>query len=174
MTFRPCLVCGQPSPQSRCPAHRTKDTRRRTGPGEASHDQIWRKLSTQARRASPFCVDCGAVEGLTTDHLLPKVDYPELVHAIENVAVRCRSCNSRRGTKFAEADAQAVLDRLTASHTRRPTKQGAERIAAAQRALRTRGEAPDPAHHMPPGEAKFESLSPAGRPAVAGSGASKP
>lgn len=152
--MRPCIACGEPSPQSRCPAHRTKDARRRTGQGEAAYDPVWRALSRRARRDSPYCVDCGAVNDLTSDHLIPKSIAPELVHAIENIAVRCRPCNSRRSTKFATADAHAVLDRLRASHQRHPTRAARDRIAAAERAL-TLGTNPQPGYIMPRREANF-------------------
>lgn len=172
--MRPCIDCGQPSPQSRCPDHRRrKDNRRRTGPGEAAYDPVWRRLSAAARRASPFCESCGSVESLTVDHVVPKSVCPELVHSLENCRVLCRTCNSRRGVKFAAEEVQAVIDRLTTAYNRQPTRGGRERINAARRAI-TRGEAPSPDPCTPPGEAKFESLSPAGQSAVAGSGASKP
>ena len=70
MIARPCIDCGEPSPQSRCQQHRAKDTRRRKGKGEAAYDPVWRKLSTQARRASPWRESCGSVENLTRDHTI--------------------------------------------------------------------------------------------------------
>ncbi len=144
MTLRPCLVCGQPAANTRCDEHRVKDTRRaRRRPGQAAHDPRWRALSNQARRAQPWCDDCGAVNDLTCDHVVPKSVAPELVHCIENVAVRCRSCNSIRGnTGYTDDDAQRVLAALTATYRRHPTRAGRERIAAAERALLTWGDAP--------------------------------
>lgn len=167
--MRPCLVCGRVTEGSRCPDHqprtpRSKDTRRRKGKGQAAYDPIWRKLSTQARRASPFCIDCGAVDDLTCDHIIPKSIAPELVHAIENVAVRCRTCNTRKGSEFAAADAREVLARLIAHH-RHPSTVGRRRIAAAEAAL-TRGDAPGPGGHPDRGEAKSQLLTEDGvRPA---------
>lgn len=152
--MRPCIECGTPSPQSRCRTHRTKDTRRRKGKGESAYDPVWRALSRRARRDSPWCVECGAVDDLTSDHLIPKSIAPELVHAIENIAVRCRPCNSRRSTKFATADAQAVLNRLHTTYQRHPTRAARDRIAAAERAL-TPGGNPQSSHLMPRGEANF-------------------
>ncbi|WP_225037991.1 HNH endonuclease [Mycobacterium canetti] len=111
MTLKPCLICGQPAANTRCDQHRPKNNRtaRRTR-GQAAHDPHWRAISTQARRAQPWCDDCGSASDLTADHILPKTVAPELVHCRENIAVRCRSCNSRRGTTgYNEDDAQRVL-----------------------------------------------------------------
>lgn len=142
MTLRPCLVCGEPSAGPRCAEHTVTDTRVRKAKGQAAHDPVWRKLSTKARKQQPWCQDCGAREDLTADHVIPKSLAPELVHAIENLIVRCRSCNSRRGaTGFTGAEAAEVIARLQSTYRRRPTRAGRERIAAAENAL-TRGDAP--------------------------------
>ncbi|CCC43391.1 putative uncharacterised protein [Mycobacterium canettii CIPT 140010059] len=144
MTLKPCLVCGQPAANSRCDEHRVKDTRAaRRRPGQAAHDPRWRAISTHARRAQPWCDDCGSSSDLTCDHILPKTIAPELVHCRENIAIRCRSCNSRRGTTgYNEDDLHRVLAALTATYRRHPTRTGRERIAAAERALLTWGDAP--------------------------------
>lgn len=155
MTLRPCVVCGEPGPRSRCPKHRTKDRRVRKVKGNAAHDPAWRRLSARARRDQPWCQDCGSSSDLTADHIIPKSIAPELVHAPENFAVRCRSCNSRKADKFAVADALAVLDRLIASFNRHPTRAGRQRIAAAECSL-TRGDAPSPPPSRPSGKANFE------------------
>lgn len=132
--MRPCLTCGEPSDAPRCAEH-TTDTRIRKDKGQAAYDPVWRRLSIKARKMQPWCLDCRSADNLTADHIIPKTVAPELVHSIENLAVRCRSCNSRRGaTAFTTTDAQEVLDRLTAAYNRRPTKRGRERINAAQRA----------------------------------------
>lgn len=132
--IKPCVMCGTPSRGSRCHEHRVKDTRRaRRERGQAAYDEKWRALSTAARRAQPWCSDCGSSSDLTADHVLPKSVVPELVHAAENVAVRCRSCNSRRGTTgVTEADAQQVLDALNATQRRRPSRTTRQRIDAAE------------------------------------------
>jgi len=154
MTARPCTGCGDIiATGSRCRDCRPADTRVRKDKGQAAYDPTWRKLSVKARRMSPFCQDCGAVEDLTADHVLPKSDYPELVHALDNLAVRCRSCNSRRGaTGFTDREAGEVLTRLHASYRRRPTRAGRERIAAAERALTTRGDTPNAQVSTPVGK----------------------
>lgn len=55
MTLRPCLDCGEPSPDARCSPCRGYD---------AQHD----KLSKRARRLQPWCSSCGATEDLQLDH----------------------------------------------------------------------------------------------------------
>lgn len=59
----------------------------------------WRKLSERARRLSPQCEDCGAVEDLTTDHSAEAWRRHELGKTIRlrDVSVVCRRCNSERG-----------------------------------------------------------------------------
>jgi hypothetical protein len=109
---------------------------------------VWRALSVKARKQQPWCLDCRTHDDLTADHIVPKSIAPELVHAIENIAVRCRSHNSQRGnTAYTIDEAQQVLDALTAAYRRRPTKSGRERVNAAQRAIQTRGGAPSATLH---------------------------
>lgn len=153
MTLKPCIACGTPSEQSRCPDHR-KDARVRNTPGQAAYDPTWRRLSLRARKDMPFCQDCGTTDNLTADHLLPKQNYPELVHAIENITTRCRSCNSRRGaTGFTQAEAHEVLTRLQRAYNRRPTRKGRQRINAAHRAVDQGGRGQRAAAH-PVGKAR--------------------
>lgn len=156
MTARPCTGCGDIiATGSRCRDCRPADTRVRKDKGQAAYDPTWRKLSVKARRMSPFCQDCGAVEDLTADHVLPKLDYPELVHAPDNVAVRCRRCNTRRGTTgFTIDEAHAVLKALQNAYNRRPTRSGRERITAAQRAVLTGGDTPNGQVSTPVGKAQ--------------------
>lgn len=97
MTWTPCIDCGTPSPTTRCPEH-TKPDLRGTAT-QRGYDSTWAALSRRARRAQPFCTDCGARDDLTVDH------SPEawarknagLVIRLQDVDVCCRSCNSKRG-----------------------------------------------------------------------------
>lgn len=163
MTLRPCLDCGQPSAGTRCPEHQPTDTRIRRAQGQAAYDPVWRALSQRARRAQPWCDDCGITHDLTTDHIIPKVIAPQLIHAPENLAVRCRPCNASRGaTRWTLAEALAVLDRLTATYRRRPTPTGRQRINAAQRAIQARGEGVD-APAGTPAARRSARYTPAGR-----------
>lgn len=160
MSLRPCIQCGEPTDGPRCPEH-TTDTRIRKEKGQAAYDPVWRKLSLKARKMQPWCQDCNGTDDLTCDHIIPKTVAPELVHTIENLAVRCRSCNSRRGaTTFTAAEAHAVLKRLTASQKRRPTKTGRLRVNAAQRAAQEpRGGTPTTSANTPTVRQSFSHTS---------------
>lgn len=156
MTLKPCIKCGDLSEQGRCPDHR-KDTRIRRDRGQAAYDRTWRSLSRRARQAQPWCTDCRKPAD-TTDHIIPKSIAPELVHAIENCAPRCTSCNSRRGTTaYTVQEALTVLDRLLATQHKHPTKKGKERIRAAQRVIHDQGGHPHETDRHPDGKAKFQS-----------------
>lgn len=141
MIARPCIGCGDLlASGSYCHACRPANQQPRRGLGQASDDPVWRRLSLKARKQQPWCSNCNTDRDLTGDHLLPVCDYPELVHAIENIDVLCRSCNSRRGNRYTHQDAQTVLKRLEAAHKRRPTRSGGLRVDAAHRACQaTRG-----------------------------------
>jgi 5-methylcytosine-specific restriction enzyme A len=96
---RPCVVCGALTVgSSKCEACRPADYRR-WRIGRPSHrpsrsvgySTAWSRLSRRARRAQPWCTDCGATTDLTADHLV----WP--ARSLVDVAVRCRRCNSRKG-----------------------------------------------------------------------------
>lgn len=103
--LRPCLGCGVPvtterkSAGARCPS--CDKARKKQAPGRATthigssakrgYGYSWRKLSKEARRLHPFCMDCGTHEDLTADHL----HWP--ARTLIEVEVVCRSCNSKRG-----------------------------------------------------------------------------
>lgn len=86
----PCLVCGIPSVLGRCQAHRNPD---KPSPSRRGYGRAWARLSRYVRAASPVCVDCGATEDLTADHLRWPARGPA------DVEVVCRPCNSRRGPR---------------------------------------------------------------------------
>ncbi len=101
--LRPCLGCGTPVESNNnagarccsCESARKKAFPRAEKGKPSSvrrgYDQNWRRLSKQARREHPFCMDCGSPEDLTADHLR----WP--ARTLADVEVVCRSCNSRRG-----------------------------------------------------------------------------
>lgn len=97
MTDKPCLVCGEPSPQSRCPDHRLDDHQQTAH--ARGYDSRWNRLSRKARQLQRFCTDCGTTTDLTADH------SPEAWrrHAtgkpirLRDIDVVCRPCNARRG-----------------------------------------------------------------------------
>src|SRR5258705_6159747 len=115
--MRPCLDCGEPTTGVRCPDHTTRtDTRTNRSHVAYANDARWKAFSKRLRRMVPFCEGCGAVTGLSVDHLLPVSDYPELTYAEENCQTLCLPCNGRRGDRFTLDDALAVLARLQAAH----------------------------------------------------------
>lgn len=99
--LKPCLVCGELSPDSRCPEHRIRDTRKRQRPSATrrGYDAKWQRLVSQAIRLQPFCQDCGATEDLQGDH------KPEawrrkaqgLPIRLQDIAIRCGTCNRNAG-----------------------------------------------------------------------------
>lgn len=101
MTMRPCVRCGQPSTDTRCPEHvQTPTVRRGSSPRARGYDAAWDRLSRRARRLQPWCLDCGATEGLTADHLPTAWDRKDrgLPLRLADVAVVCGSCNVIRGS----------------------------------------------------------------------------
>lgn len=54
----------------------------------------WTQASRAQRRRVPYCEECGAVDDLTADHLIPLADGGHLLGPLRTL---CRSCNSSRG-----------------------------------------------------------------------------
>jgi 5-methylcytosine-specific restriction protein A len=68
-TLKPCLSCGELSPNSRCGSHRLRDTR--TNRGRRGRDKGWDKISKRARAMTDVCSDAhlGGCSGqLEADH----------------------------------------------------------------------------------------------------------
>lgn len=97
MTLRPCTVCGEPSPRSRCDNHRPKDTK--TSAASRGYNNRWTRLSKRARRLAPFCEDCGSVTDLQTDHSERAWERHAagLPIRLKDVTVVCGPCNRARG-----------------------------------------------------------------------------
>jgi len=59
----------------------------------------WRKLSLRARRAQPFCSDCGTEDDLTADHSPEAWIRHESGKSVRlvDIDVVCRRCNAERG-----------------------------------------------------------------------------
>ena len=103
--MRPCLDCGEPAEDARCPEH-TVTHRAEARPPEVKastrargYGTAWRKLSERARKLQPFCTDCGARDDLTTDHTPRAWRRYEAGKPVRlcDVDVVCRACNARRG-----------------------------------------------------------------------------
>lgn len=88
---RPCLACGEPSPDSWCPDHRRPHSKHKLSAAQRGYDHAWQKLSRQARRLQPWCTWCGTEDDLTADH----IRWP--AESLNDVQVLCRACNSRKG-----------------------------------------------------------------------------
>lgn len=116
--LRPCLDCGELSPDSRCDdcsrtLRRAKEhetyARRGRRERKAGHDDPrWRRLSRQARRLQPWCSDCRLTETelkalgqrLEADHLPSAWAKREKQKPIilTDVEVVCGNCNVKRGS----------------------------------------------------------------------------
>ena len=115
---RPCIGCGCLIDRgSRC----GPCTPKRTRPAGHPHNNTgrWKRLSAKARRAQPWCLDCGAITDLCADHIIPVAERPDLAHDELNLTVRCRSCNGRRGDRCTDAERHRVLAALDARTLRK-------------------------------------------------------
>lgn len=96
MTLKPCLDCGELTPDSRCPDH---DTRPPRASRAAGYDRAWDKLSIRARTIQDWCSRCGTTEDLTCDHTpeaWARKARGQVIRLID-VDVLCRTCNSQAG-----------------------------------------------------------------------------
>ncbi len=106
--LRPCLDCGTPTDGAiRCPdcrAERNARTDRSRGNfRQRGYGNGWDALSRRARRAQPFCTDCGTSDDLSVDHLpgaWEKVQAGQRL-TLADVEVVCGPCNNRRGARRA-------------------------------------------------------------------------
>ena len=102
---RPCLDCGILADQHRCPTHlaiwqtKQEQYRSKTRPStnKRGYDNAWRRIAKAAITARPWCEYCGAATNLTADHIIPLARGG--TSEATNVAVLCRTCNSRKGAR---------------------------------------------------------------------------
>lgn len=99
--MRPCLDCGEPSDEVRCPTCSPPTTKQRgSSPEQRGYGWHWRMLSRRARALQPFCSDCGTTERLTTDHT-PEA-WERQARGLEvrlvDIDVVCADHNVRRGS----------------------------------------------------------------------------
>lgn len=90
MTLKLCVMCGEPSPESRCDLHQLP-ARPKPSATTRGYNSAWERLSKRARTIQPWCSACGSKDDLTTDHLR----WPAL--SLADVDVLCRSHNSKKG-----------------------------------------------------------------------------
>lgn len=104
--MKPCIVCGEPSTESRCEEHVKRgrtDSQRAKRPKNRSrgsgYTHTWDKLSRRARRIQPWCSDCGAKEDLQCDHTPAAWERHEqgLPIRLQDVDVVCGLHNRERG-----------------------------------------------------------------------------
>jgi 5-methylcytosine-specific restriction endonuclease McrA len=120
------LIDATPHRRGKCkPCQREYDRKRgktRTRGYDAEHKRL-RKLAIER---SPVCVDCGATERLTADHIVPRSEGG--LNVLSNYAVRCLSCNvARRNRKPAflttkNSDPTPALRETNASSPRKVEK----------------------------------------------------
>jgi 5-methylcytosine-specific restriction protein A len=95
--------CGVTTRGSRCPKHAREKGRgtSRNRPGDPFYSsQAWRRLRRAVLAEGPLCVAC-LERDLTTaatevDHVLDRVDRPDLQLARSNLQPLCKSCHSRK------------------------------------------------------------------------------
>lgn len=102
------MVCGEPGEASRCDEHRREQENARESRKNVEHPAHanrtrWKNASRRARAAQPFCLDCGATSNLSVDHIVPFRVRPDLAYAQDNLTVRCRPCNARKGDTMPDA-----------------------------------------------------------------------
>lgn len=116
MTYRPCIVCGEPCEGSRCSEHQVRKHQTKT---ELGYDWRWFKLSRRARRMQDFCTDCGSTENLGCDHSPEAWARHEagLPIRLQDVEVVCNDCNRRRGKArvWGKSNTPATRDDATCS-----------------------------------------------------------
>ncbi len=101
-----CLDCGCRTTGSRC--HTCQQRREHTR--NHSPTQQARLSISRAQRRRVYardghrCVDCGTSDDLTLDHIVPLALEVKRNYRDDELATRCRPCNSRRGNGFRQED----------------------------------------------------------------------
>lgn len=116
--LRPCLDCGELSPNSRCEQHtrehragreREQYARKGRRTRASGHDDVaFRRLGKAAKRQQPFCLDCGRTAEqvresggrLEADHLPSawhKREHKKPI-LLTDIEVVCGPCNIARGS----------------------------------------------------------------------------
>lgn len=111
MAEAPLRICGEPgcgefTRAGRCERHAA--TRHRHTSKNRSGDPFyssarWRGLRLTVLRREPLCRQCKAAGRLTpatvVDHVLDRVDHPELAYIAENLQPLCERCHNRKTAK---------------------------------------------------------------------------
>lgn len=105
MSLKPCLTCGDLSPETYCADHKPVSTKspENRARQKAIYTWSWVRLSEKARALQPWCTDCG--HSGSRDNLL-SADHLPIAHwkmeqgkdlDLTDVEVCCMRCNERRG-----------------------------------------------------------------------------
>lgn len=96
--LKACADCGDLTTRARCTSCRPPDHEGKSST-QRGYDSAWQRLSRRARRAQPFCTDCGTTKDLSVDHTPQAWERHEagLEIRLEDVAVVCVTHNNRRG-----------------------------------------------------------------------------
>jgi 5-methylcytosine-specific restriction protein A len=99
---RVCSGCGVITDKRRCPACERAHELRRARRTKGNYDSEWRRIVERAKREHPWCGVCGTPgtpgNPLTGDHVVPRAHGGR--NERSNVAVLCRGCNSRKGSRL--------------------------------------------------------------------------
>lgn len=89
---RPCLDCGTPTPNTRCPPCQRAHQRRRPTRTARGYGPNWQRIRSQILANQPTCAICRTAPATTVDHITPKnrggTDHPT------NLQPACHPCNS--------------------------------------------------------------------------------
>lgn len=77
--------------------------------GSRRYPGSWVRAAKAAIARSPVCVDCGATNDLTGDHVVPRSKGGT---ERDGIVVRCRSCDARRGARPGHAVSRAPMSAL--------------------------------------------------------------
>jgi 5-methylcytosine-specific restriction protein A len=102
--LRLCNACGgtfepQALKRGRCADCLRQYYRKRGKTRARGYDAEHKRLVKLAIAAHPYCVDCGASEDLTGDHIVPRSRGG--LNVLSNYEVRCRGCNTARRNREA-------------------------------------------------------------------------
>jgi len=95
--LKPCLVCGEATPRTRCPEHESALNISLGSSTARGYDSRWRRLSERKRRLTPFCeirlpgCELAAVD---TDHTVPIRAGGRAVWS--NCQSVCRPCHATK------------------------------------------------------------------------------
>ena len=93
--LKPCLDCGvNYTKQIRCDECQRNYEAKRGGSTKRGYSYRWQQLRDAHLRRNPVCVNCGASDDLTVDHIVPLARGGK--SSPSNLQTLCRSCNSAK------------------------------------------------------------------------------